>query len=257
MPPFISVVVIAGEEERNISCCLESATWADEIVVVHSSRSDRTAEIAHAYTPRVMYREFDTFSAQRSYALSQVRGEWVFALDADERITDSLREEVLRTLTDPGGKAGYLVPRKNRFLGRWLRHGGWYPDFQLRLFRRDCVRVDNRLVHEGYIVDGDIGRLANPIDHDTDPDIEHHLRKNLEYTRLEAMERRKRVRPSDLVLHPAAAFLRAYLVRGGWKDGAHGLAAALIHSAYTLQQYLFMWELGLKSAEAPPGPSQD
>ena len=252
--PFLSVVVIAGMEEMNIGACLETAIWADEIVVVHSSRADRTAEIAREYTDVVHFREFDTFSAQRLYALGLASNPWVFVLDADERILPELHVEIKKTLSNPGENCGFLIPRRGYFLGKWLRHGGWYPDYQLRLFRRDRVRVSERLVHEGYIVDGPVGRFSAAMDHFTDPTIHHHLLKNVEYCRLEALERRKRVHAADLLLHPISAFFRAYFGRGGWRDGSHGLAAALIHATYTLQQYLFMWELG-RGSKGTPGRS--
>ena len=246
MHPPISVVIIAGAEERNIRDCLESVRWADEIVVLHSMNTDATAGIAREFTDRVVFRAFDTFSAQREHALALAAHDWVFALDADERMLPELRAEIEARLPEAGPVAGFFVPRRNYFLGRWMRHGGWYPDMQLRLFRKSMTRVTQRLVHEGYVVDGLTASLVHPMDHHTDPTMYHHLIKNVEYTRLEALERRKRVRPRDLLLHPIGAFLQAWIMRKGWKDGTHGLAAALIHAAYNLQQYLFMWEAGEK-----------
>jgi len=243
-----SVVIIAGEEERNIRGCLESCRESDEIIVLCSSKSDHTLEIAKEFTPHVGYREFDTFSAQRQAALEMATKEWTFVLDTDERLTPALQTEI-RDVIGSGGCNGFLVPRKGYFLGKWMEFGGWYPDFQLRLFRRSKAKLTERLVHEGYVVVGEIGKLQHPLEHYTDPNIFHHLKKNVEYSRLEALERRKNVKARDLVLHPLSAFLKRYIVLRGWKDGAHGLAAALIHAVYNLQQYLYMWELQLRDRE--------
>jgi hypothetical protein len=248
-------VIIAGDEEGNIRGCLDSVAWCDEIVVVHSSHADATADIALTYTERVLFHPFESFSKQRAFALSLARCEWVLIVDADERILPALRDEIRARLASPGDAAGFLIPRRGYFLGKWLRYGGWYPDYQLRLCRRDRVSITGRQVHEGAVVEGPVDRLQQPMDHFTDPTIHHHLSKNLEYTRLEALERRKRVRALDLVLHPIAAFLRTYIGLSGWRDGMHGLAAALIHAAYNLQQYLYMWELSVRS-DASGGDDQ-
>lgn len=242
MKTKLSVVVIAGSEEHNISECLGTVTWADEIVVVCSNRSDRTMELARALTDSVHYREFDTFAAQRRYGLSLASFDWVLGLDADERITVELRDEIQSMLEAPDAD-GYRIARRNYFVGKWMRHGGWHPDYQLRLVRKAKCRVSDRLVHEGYIVDGNVHKLSAPMDHYTDPTILHHLRKNLEYSRLEASEKRRRVHAFNLLIHPLSAFLSKYIAQAGWRDGMHGLAAALIHAINDLQSYLFMWEL--------------
>jgi glycosyltransferase involved in cell wall biosynthesis len=247
IPPIqgISAAIIAGNEEANIGECIDRLDWADEIVVVCSSTADRTMERARETKARVYFRAFDSYREQRRYALEQCSHEWVLAVDADERVTDALRDEILALLERSPDCDGYRIPRRNYFVGRWMRHGGWSPDYQLRLFRAAAVTVTVRQVHEGYTVRGRIGVLAQPFDHFTDPTIRHHLAKNVDYARLEAEERRRPVGALRMLLDPLAAFLTAFVGKAGWRDGMHGVAAACIHAACRLQRNLYMWELSL------------
>ena len=158
---MLSVVIITLNEEAKIKDCLESVAWADEIVLVDSFSKDNTVEIARNYTDKIYQREFAGFGDQKNFALSKASGDWILAIDADERVTSELQEEIKRTLSNPGAN-GYYMRVKSYFADKWIKHCGWWPDYHLRLFRRDYGRFSDRLVHEGIQVDGPTAKeLAN------------------------------------------------------------------------------------------------
>lgn len=248
----LSVIVIAGREEHNIADCLASASFADEIIVVCSSREDDTMKIAAHYTPHVEFRAFDGYAAQKQYALDRATRDWVLSLDADERVTPELREEILAVIARPDAADGYTVPRKNHFRDRWLRHGGWYPDRQLRLFRREKTRLTDRLVHEGFEVRGSHGQLQGALLHYTLPHVRHMLRKNLAYSLYEAREKRgrRRVGAMDFLFRPPLEFGKKYLLQRGFLDGWEGFVVAAIHAMNKMQVLLQLWEMQHRGEEA-------
>ncbi len=160
--PQLSVIIIALNQEANIGDCLASVSFADDIVVVDTGSTDRTVELARAYTDRVLTTDWQGFGRTKNYALDQARGDWVFSLDTDERVPPALQAEILATVAADGPLDGYRVARKNYFCGRWIRHLGWYPDYTLRLFRRGQGRFRDREVHEEVVVDGPLGTSQNP-----------------------------------------------------------------------------------------------
>jgi glycosyltransferase involved in cell wall biosynthesis len=241
----LSAVVITRNEERNLAACLESVYWADEIVVVDAMSEDATCEIARRFTSRVHCRPWSGFAEARRFGLEQASGEWVLALDADERVTRELREEIETALAGDTAE-GFMIPRKAFFLGRWIRHCGWYPGYVLRLFRKDRVRVTDRLVHEGYRVRGTVGVLAHPFLHYTYPDIETYFERFGRYTTLAARELAaagRRARPQDLLLRPPLRFVGMYLVKLGLLDGIQGLILCVFSSLYVFVKYAKLWEI--------------
>jgi len=236
----LSIAVITRNEETNLRACLESAAWADEIVVVDAESSDATAAIAREFTERVYIRAWPGFAAQKAFALEQCTSPWIFSLDADERIRPELAVEIRRVIADPAALPGYRVGRRSWFLGRWIRHGGWYPGYQLRLFRRDAVAVIDRRVHEGFTVAGESGTLQGDLDHYSHPSIVSSLEKMGRYSTLEALDRleRQHVRALDFFTHPLAAFLRKYIAQGGFRDGRHGLVLAWVTALVKLALYM-------------------
>lgn len=241
----LSITIITRNEEANIRACLESAAWADEIVLVDACSEDATVAIAREFTGRIFVRSWEGFAAQKEFSLQQCTSPWVFSLDADERIRPELREEILSIIRDPRALAGYRVGRRSWFLGRWIRHGGWYPGYQLRLFRREAVRMIRRRVHEGFEVEGPTGILAGDLDHFSHPSIAGSLDKMNRYSTLEAFDRleRKRVHAIDFFTHPLAAFLRKYIGQSGFRDGIHGLVLAWVTAAVKLALYMKIREL--------------
>lgn len=241
----LSVTVIAGNAEGEIRDCLESVKWADEIIVVDSMSRDKTAEIAREYTDKVFLKEWGGYAAQKQFSLDQAKNEWVFSLDSDERVSETLRDEIEGVLRNGTTLDGYYVPRRNFFLGQWIKRCGWYPGYQLRLFRKGKAKLNERKIHEAFLVDGPIGYLTHDIIHHTHPTIHETLSKVNEYSTLRAQEKasRKRVTALDLVLRPLAAFLQFYILKQGFRDGVYGLMVSMIHAITNAQTYMKIWEL--------------
>lgn len=231
----LSVTVITLDEEQRLRACLESVAWADEIVVVDAESHDKTAQIAREFTERVVVRPWPGFTAQKNFALEQATGDWVLSLDADEEVSPELRDEIQRLLAQPPPCDGYAVPRKNIFWGRWVRHGGLYPDWQMRLFRQGRGRFVDRAVHESVQVEGPVARLQGALLHRSYRDVSDFLARADRYSTLAAAEwlrSGRPVRPADLVLRPLGRFFGMYLLRLGVLDGWRGLLLATLYAYY-------------------------
>jgi glycosyltransferase involved in cell wall biosynthesis len=241
----VSIAIITRNEEANLRACLLSASWADEIVVVDAESCDATVAIAREFTDRVYVRPWPGFAAQKEFALKQCTSPWIFSLDADERIRPELRDEIRRLTNDPAAPPGYRVGRRSYFLHKWIRHGGWYPGYQLRLFRKEAVSMIQRRVHEGFAVEGETGTLQGDLDHFSHPSIVSSLDKMNRYSTLEALDRlgRKRVHPPDLLTHPWAAFLRKYIAQGGFRDARHGFVLAWVTALVKMALYMKIYHL--------------
>jgi glycosyltransferase involved in cell wall biosynthesis len=242
----LSVIVIALNQEDNIVPCLETVRWADDIVLVDSGSRDRTLELARSFTDRIFTIDWPGFGAAKNYALDQARGDWVFSLDTDERVSETLRDEIIATVRGGGRFAGYRLPRKNYFGGRWVRYLGWYPDYTLRLFRRDKGRFRERAVHEEVVVDGPVGVLHNPLDHYSYASVSDYLARQDRYARLAAEELLKegrRPRAGELFWRPLSHFLKLYVLRLGFLEGRLGYTLAVIGSLYNFLKYYYLREL--------------
>jgi len=241
----LSVAIIAGNEERRIADCLESVKWADEIVVVDSESMDRTVEIAKRYTDKVFIKKWEGYAPQKQFAIDQATCDWILSLDADERVSPELRDEIEKILEEETEYDGFYIPRRNFFLGRWIKSCGWYPNYQLRLFKKGKGYVTKRKVHEGFVVDGKVGYLKGDIIHLTHMELKSTFAKINEYSSLSAEEKaeRKKVRGLDLILHPLGAFLGHYILRGGFREGVYGLMVSLIHAMTNMQTYMKIWEI--------------
>ncbi len=254
----LSVYVIALNEEANIAECLESVAWADDLLVIDSASTDRTVEIARRYTERIYQEEFAGFGALRNAALERCRHDWVLSLDADERVSPELRDETLRELAAPK-HAAYLVPRQSHFLGHWIRHCGWYPDYrQPQLFDRRRFRYRDDLVHEGWECQGSVGRLEGHVLQYPFRSVGQFLHKMDRYSRLRAQDMArsgKRFSPARLVVSPPFTFARMYLLRQGFRDGVPGLVLSSLYAYYTLLKYVRLWELG-EERTRPAGPGR-
>lgn len=239
----ISVTIITGNEETNIRDCLESVKWADEIIVVDSESTDRTVEIAKQFTDKIFIRKWEGFASQKSFALNQASNDWVLSLDADERVTPKLAEEILNSDIDRFD--GYKIKRENYFIGRQITGCGWGRDFQLRLFRKSRTKLTDRLVHEGFSVDGTISELKAAISHFSYRNLKDGFGKINEYSTLEANEKayKKKITGLRVVFYPVWAFLQHYFIRKGFRDGKHGLMVSLMHAMTKLQVYMKIWEI--------------
>jgi glycosyltransferase involved in cell wall biosynthesis len=255
----LSAVVVCGNEEANIAACLESVAWCDEIVVVDSLSTDRTVEIARRYTERVLSREWAGYVAQKQFALEQATGEWVLALDADERCTPELRAAIESTLpaADAEGVAGYEVRRHVFYLGRWIDHGGWYPDWKLRVVRRDRARWGGVDPHDRLEVGGPVRRLDADLVHLTYRDFAHQLRTVDRFSEVVAEEWRKEGRRfslGDALFHPPAKFLECYVWKRGFRDGWPGFVIAATSAFYVFARQVKLWE---RSGSSPRGSGKD
>jgi glycosyltransferase involved in cell wall biosynthesis len=242
----LSVVLITQNEAQHIQACLESVSFADEWIVVDSGSSDATCEIAAACGATViMTQDWPGFGAQKNRALDHARGEWVLSIDADELVSETLAsnmQAVLETARD-GGPVAYELSRISRFCGKWIRHGDWYPDPVLRLFRRGRARFSDDLVHERLIADGPVARLEGDLLHDTMPNLEDALDKMNVYSSGRArdlVQRGKRGGLRAALGHGFWALIRCYLLRRGFLDGRMGLVLALYVAHGTYYRYLKM-----------------
>ena len=241
----VSVVMVTKNEEKNIREALQSIGSVSEIIVVDDFSSDKTVEICRQFTEKVFQIEWKGYAAQKQKALDLAEGPWVFLLDADERFTEPLTEEIRRIVTQGSEYAGFFVPRKNYFLGRWIRHGGWWPDCTLRLFRKETAYVEARKVHEKVIVRGKTGFLENPLEHFTYRTISDYLKKMEVYSTLSAEELREKGKKSGIMAmctHSLFTFVKMYFFRLGILDGTHGFVLAVLYSYYTFLKYLKLWE---------------
>jgi len=249
----LSVTVIARDESANIAAALESVAWADEIVVVDSESTDDTVQIAKRYTDRVVVRAWPGYVEQKNYAASLARNDWILSLDADERVTMPLAEEIRRLLSGEPPDAAYRIPRVTWHLGRWIRTTDWYPDYQLRLYDRRSGRWTGQYVHEGVSVDGAVANLQSDLQHLPFRNISDHLETIDRYTTQAARqmyEAGRRATATDLAIHPPLAFLRNYLAKGGIGDGAAGLIISGMNAYYVFLKFAKLWELQANPSNA-------
>lgn len=239
----ISVIIITKNESQNITECLQSVQWADEIIVVDSGSNDDTVSIAKRFTDKVYFHEWNGFAEQKSFALGKAENEWVLSIDADERVTEKLKSEILEM--ELSGFDGYRIKRDNFFLGKLIRGCGWGNDYQLRLFRKSKTKLTNRLVHEGFEVEGKIGKLKNSMLHYSYRNFADAISKINHYSTLEAIEKqnRKKVNSFTILLTPVFAFLQHFFLRKGFIDGIYGLFVSIMHAITKLQVQLKIWEL--------------
>lgn len=261
MPPRISAIVVCYNEEDHIRDCLESVRWADEVIVVDSHSTDRTLEIVREFTDRVFERDWPGYREQKQFALDQARYEWVLNIDADERVSHDLRAEILRELsTGAPDVAGFYVPRLVHYMGRWWQYGGWYPDYRLRLFRRDRARWGGINPHEKVLVDGKTRRLSGNLLHFTYDDVSAHLRTINRLTDISAMEVVKsgrKVRRSTLVLRPLWRFARSLIIDRGFLEGWPGLFVAATGAFYVFVKYAKAMEaVTMERTAEPTGRSE-
>jgi glycosyltransferase involved in cell wall biosynthesis len=252
----IAAIVIAKNEERNIAACLETLKWADELIVVDAESTDRTVELARRYTPHVVVRPWPGYGAQKNFAMERATADWILIVDADERVSEELREEIGAVLKEGRPPVAYRIPRRNYYYGRWIRGAGQYPDPQLRLVRRGHGRYNDLPVHEHLEVEGLVGDLQGHLDHHTHPTVLSHELKIERYSTLAAEERIRAGRPEaawyHLLVNPLWTFLKVYLLRGGFRDGIPGLLVSGFSAAHVLLKYAKLWE----RAHPTPGKIQ-
>lgn len=239
--PKISAYIIGYNEERNIADAVRSVLWADEVVVCDSFSSDRTAEIAESLGARVVQIPFEGFGKLRTAAIASTQYEWVFSLDTDERCTDEAIAEMRRLVDSPDAADVYYVPRRNRFMGRWIKYCGWYPDYrQPQLFRRNAMTFRDDMVHEGFDVHGTIGYMKSAIHQEPYRDLSQMCCKLERYATLGAEKMRRQGKTASMgsaLLHGVATFIRIYILKRGFLDGWAGFVIALGNFEYAFYKY--------------------
>ena len=235
---------------------MKSVSWADEIVVVDSESTDDTVAIARQYTDTVIVREWPGYIAQKNHAASIASHDWILSLDADERVSPALADEIKAMMAKTPTDAGFRVPRVTRYLGRWMRSTDWYPDDQLRLYDRRVAEWTGRYVHESLSVQGTVGRMRGELQHFAFRDIADHLETIDRYTTFAARqmhEAGRRASVLQLAGHPPLAFLRNYILRLGFKDGSAGLIVSILNSYYVFLKFAKLRELGTVPGSVVPG----
>ena len=241
----LSVVVIAQQAAAQLTDCLASVAFADEIVLVDSGSRDATLEIAKRHGARVVEKEWLGFGPQKQFAVEQARNDWVLCLDADERVSSELAASVRRALEGPVAPV-YRMARRNRFLGRWLRHGEGYPDWCTRLFDRRQARWSDDPVHEKVLYAVTPGTLEGDLLHESAEDLGRYFEKQNRYSALAArqlFERGRTAGPAELLLSPLVRFVKFYLLRLGFLDGLPGLVHIAIGCAASFMKYAKLIEL--------------
>ena len=248
MTPKLSVAIITYNEESNIRRTLESVKWVDEIVIVDSGSTDKTVQICREYTDKVFHQDWLGFASQKNHAIDKTSGDWILSLDADEPIEAALSDEIRTIMSSKVSYDGYRIPRKTFFLGKQIRHGGWYPDYNLRLFRKHKGRFGERAVHEAIKVRGTVGRTRFAIEHMAYPDLSSYMSSINKYSSLAVSVMAEKgigsikAGPVNIMLRPVYTFLLKYFFRFGFLDGKHGLVLNLFHSYYVFAKYAKAWE---------------
>jgi glycosyltransferase involved in cell wall biosynthesis len=257
----LSVALITLNEEKKLGATLESVKWADEIIVVDSGSTDRTLEIARAYGARIFSETWKGFSSQKNSSIAKATCDWVLSLDADEAVEPELAREIRAVINDNSSDVnGYFIPRKNILFGRWIKHGGWYPDPKLRLFRRGAGWFVERPVHESMAVKGRTAILKHALVHNAYLTISDYIAANNNYTSLGAQHICAQGRCPGfslihLVLNPLFTFVKNYCFRLGFLDGKEGFILHVNHSVQVFWKYAKAWELTRKAeARCSMGP---
>jgi glycosyltransferase involved in cell wall biosynthesis len=256
----LSLCIITRDEEENLPRCLDSVPFADQIVVLDSGSTDRTCEIARERGAEVHVEEFRGHVAQKNRAVELARHPWVLCLDADEELSAELAREIEQVLESGEDEvAGYELPRKTEYLGAFIEHSGWWPEYRLRLFDSARGAWRGRDPHDRVELEGLVRRLAGPLYHYNYRDLRHHLEKVNAYTTTMAeglFREGRRFRLADALLRPPGRFLRMYVLRRGFLDGWRGFLLASIAAFYVFLKYAKLWERG-REAVRPRSPSAE
>jgi glycosyltransferase involved in cell wall biosynthesis len=255
--PRVTVTIITLDEAAHIADAIDSAAWADEIIVVDSGSVDDTLAIARSKGARTESRAWTGYVDQKNFAAGLASHDWILSLDADERIPATLASEIRTVLSTEPPYAGYRVPRVTFHLGRWIRTTDFYPDYQTRLYDRRKARWQGRYVHESVTVDGQPGQLTQELEHYSYRDLSDHLDRINAYTTLAARqmyESGRRASTVDLLIHPPAAFLRNYVLRRGFLDGMAGLVLSIVNAYSVFLKFAKLWELQRTPNSQPASP---
>ncbi len=239
----LSAIIITKNEEKNIERCLKSLSgWTDEIVLVDSGSEDRTLEIAKKYNCRIFHLEkWEGFGKTKQYAVNQAKNDWVFSIDADEEVTDDLKNAILKTIEKPEYN-WYNIKRISFFLGKKILHGGWDKDYPKRLFNRNYGNFNDKLVHESVVCEGKLGTIEEHLLHYTYDDLQSYIYKMEKYADLKARETNKSINLFSSLLRALSKFIKMYFIHRGFLDGKEGFVLASLSSFGVFYKYLKVWE---------------
>ena len=247
--PDITAVIAAHNESANIEACIASLDWAREVIVVENESSDDTVDRARAAGATVISPKFTTIGAARNNAINRAQTPWILVVDADERCTDELAAEIQKIIANPGGHSAFRVPRRNYFLGKEIKHGGWGSDKPLRLFKRE-LRYNANLVHEHVdVTNGTVGEVKGSLLHYTYTSLDQYFEKFDRYSRWWAEQNFAKGRRSGagaVLFKPPARFVGMYVLKGGFRDGARGLVLACLAAASVMAKYARLWERSIR-----------
>jgi glycosyltransferase involved in cell wall biosynthesis len=247
----VSVIITTFNEEVNVGECVESALWADEILLVDSFSKDRTLEIARRYPITILEREYFGSAAQKNWAIDRVENEWVLIIDADERVPEALAREILTVLATEPRVNGFYIRRENVFIDKVIRHSGWSTDKVVRLFRKDKGRYPNRRVHADLEIEGDVPVLQHAFLHYTFRTFEQYFPKFLNYAEwgaAQAFRDGRRAGVVELVFRPWWRFVRTYVLQLGVLDGVHGFVLCVLQAFGVFLKYARLWEYRIREA---------
>ncbi|HEX6977574.1 MAG TPA: glycosyltransferase family 2 protein [Patescibacteria group bacterium] len=244
----LSVLIIAKNEEKMIGECLESVGWADEVIVIDTGSNDATKEIVKKHGVKVVsYLKGKNYSEWRNYALKLVSNDWILFVDADERVTPGLKDEIRKTIEESGGFSAYAIPRRNVFLGHEMRHGGWWPDYVLRLLRKEKVKGYRGEVHEQPEIEGEVGKLKEPFIHITHRSLTEMVEKTNKWSEIEARLMFEANHPPMNVIRFMTAMFREFWYRGiiklGFLDGPVGIIEIIYQVFSRFVSYAKLWEM--------------
>lgn len=246
--PMLSVVISVYNEEKRLSKTLASASFADEIIVVDNSSIDRTPLIAKEYTKRIYTRpNYAMLNTNKNFGFTKATGDWILSLDSDEIITPDLAKEIKEVIVNQQSAiSGYWIPRKNLIFGKWIQHGIWWPDYQLRLFKKGKGKFPEQHVHEMIALEGTSEKLIHPLEHDNYSSISQFIRKmDTIYTENEVENRLKKGEKivwTDAISYPGGDFIKTFFAQEGYKDGLHGLVLSMLQAFYMFTVFAKMWE---------------
>ena len=242
----ISAVIITRNEEKNIARCLESLKWVDEIVVVDSESTDKTVEIAKRYNAKIVSPIWEGYGKAKNFGVDAVCGEWILSVDADEELSEKLKIEIKEIISNLDACDGYYLKRKTKFMGRWILHCGWYPDYILRLFKKSKGRFDDKVIHERVLVQGTTGKTNGELLHYSYESLEQYFEKFNRYTTISANEELAKGTNVDIVkllIKPIAAFLKHYIIKLGFLDSTAGFVLSVLSAKAVFVKYSKLMEL--------------
>jgi glycosyltransferase involved in cell wall biosynthesis len=243
----LSAIVITYNEEENIRECIESLKWTEEIIIVDSKSADKTIEIAKEFTANIITTENLSYGEKRNMGINAASGDWILWIDADERVSDELKNEITQTISGSSADEAYYINRRSFFINKFIKHSGWYPDYTLRLFKKSTnIKFDTAKVHEKAYYEGKTGRLKNQIIHYTDRTFEHYLKKLNSYTTLSAEElhnQNKKASLFDIIFRPVFTFFKMYFLKLGILDGYMGLVLCSFSSIHVMVKYSKLYYL--------------